>query len=71
MSSAHCHFLNYFLIVKDDNDESGNSLSSLGFFCPVLFIYFVLSCYKQRRHVSCPRFNVIINKLSIIKINLK
>ncbi len=42
------------------NQDLGSSLSSTIFF----------SYCTQRRHVSCPRFNVIINKFSIIKINL-
>jgi hypothetical protein len=34
----------------------------------LLLFYF---WYTKRHHMSCPKFNVIINKFSIIKINFK
>jgi hypothetical protein len=54
-------FLIFSSCTKDDDE--------LGFEFVFVFCFF-FSCCTQRHHVSCRRFNVIINKFSIIKINL-
>jgi hypothetical protein len=63
--------------AKDDNELGGSQLVVIPWFFSqvqkttinLLFVVF-FSYYTQRHHVSCPIFNVMINKISIIKINL-
>ncbi len=71
------HNLIVFFLGAENNDEARGLLSFLNFFfkCkrqPQAGIWacrrflFFYSCCTQRHHMSCPRFNLIINKISII-----